>query len=184
MSFPAKMKIYNKEFNYYSDTKLQAYYHLHLEGHSTKLNRDQYICHIILLTSFRITNYESIFAIEDHAIEELFKVNYNVTKENSVFSLVVEFTEGASIIPDLNMIRNVNKLKGNIETKRNIVLNHAVAIIPKKFGKTFRIFKFIAKYFSKGVEIAMIVNNYDQAIEEIEKIDFIIDTESFNESVR
>ncbi|MFS8130481.1 MAG: hypothetical protein ACMG57_00735 [Candidatus Dojkabacteria bacterium] len=183
MELPAKMKIYGEEFKFFADKRLQAYYHLDFANFSEKLNRDHYICHIVLLIPFRITNYESIFEIEDQAIEELFVKKAEITKDNSVFSLFVEFTEGASIIPDLNMIRNINKRKKSIEKKRNVLLNYAVAIVPKKFGKTYKIFKFVTKYFSGGEEMGIVVHNYEEAMGRINAIDNIMDAKNFEKAI-
>lgn len=183
MNLPAQMRIYNKFFKYYSDEKFSAYYHLGFHNYSENLGRDQYIFHIVLLQPFKITNYESIFRVEELALQELFSTNSEIIKEESIFSMIVELTEGATFTPDLNMIRNINKFKNNIEHSQKITLNHAIAIIPKKFGKTFKVFKFIAKYFSKGVEMAIIVHNYEEAIEGLEKVDFIINSKEFEQII-
>jgi len=180
---PAILKIHDKFFKYYSDEKLDAYYHLSFHNYSENLGRDQYIFHVVLLKPFKITNYQSIFKIEELALQELFSTHSEIEKDESIFSMIVEFTEGANFTPDINVIRNINTFKKNIEIAHRITLNHALAIIPKKFGKTYKVFKFIAKYFSKGVEMGIIVNNYEEAIKKIESIDFIIDSKSFEESV-
>ncbi|MEO6729520.1 MAG: hypothetical protein ABIM99_06385 [Candidatus Dojkabacteria bacterium] len=97
--------------------------------------------------------------------------------------MIVEFNEGAKLTPDLNLIRSINKNKKKIEIEQKVTLNHAIAIIPKKFSKTYTLFKFIAKYFSKDKELGMIVNHYKEAIDIIESIDHVIDVESFEKSI-
>lgn len=184
MGLPANMKIYGMDFKFYSDQKLQAYYHTYLEAYSTKLNRNQYICHIILLAPFKISNYQTIYTIEEQSLNELFADVKTITKDNAVFSLIVEFTEGASIVPDLNLLRSVNKSKHKIERKMNVTLNHAVAIVPKKYGKTFKLFKMVASYFSKGEEMAIVVNKYEEAIEKINNLDHFLDSKAFEKNIR
>lgn len=173
-ALPTKLTIYDKVFNLHFDPKLEAYYNLSLYKYSEELHKDLFICHIVLLSPFKLTNYKYIYEVEDKALRELFSLNPNFNPQTSIFTLIIEMTEGAKFAPDLRLIRNIIKLKSDIQTKRGVLLNHAVAIIPKKFKKTYSVFKTAARFLAKDEKYGMIVNTYQEALDAIDKIDFII----------
>lgn len=173
----SKINIYGKEFTLYKDEKITAYYSVYFYKYSEKLKKKQYFFHFILLTKFKLSNYTRIYNLEEKAIKEMLS-REKVDQENSVFYMIMELSAGAMFVPDLKMVRTTSGLKEEIEKKTHITLSHAAVIIPSKYKRAFRIFKFASTFFGRGKKLSIITNNYEDAINEIDELDFILDNNS------